>query len=787
MKARVRSVVENGSLLFQQNSKITQFSKSGRVEEACKLFNEMTHRNTVTFNSMISAYAKNRRINDALNLFDKMPRRNLVSWNTMISGCLHNERVEKARQLLDQMPQRDIFTWTLMITCYTRNGELEKARNLFNSMPDKMNPACWNAMISGYVNHRKLKEARQMFDEMPVKDLVSWNSMLGGYTQTGEMSLALNFFDQIPVKDVVSWNLIVDGFSQIGDCNSAWRFFKNIPNPNIVSWVTILSALGKNGQIKDARKLLDEMPVKNIVSWNAMIATYVQNSQINEALTLFNQMPEKNAVSWTTMINGYVRNGHLDQARQLLDKMPYKNTGAQTAMISGYTQNKRINEAREIFNQIHNRDTVCWNTMIVGYVQNGIMDEALDLFEKMPKKDVVSWNTMIAGYCQDNQMDKALDFFKKTQHKNIVTWNSLISGFTHNGYYTNAFEYFKSMIQNGYKPDESTYALILSSSANLAALHLGTQIHQLCLKNGYEQDIFVTNSLITMYAKSGHMSRAKRVFYDRPRTDVISWNSLIDGYALNGYGIDAVAAMAAMEVAGVIPDEVTFIGVLSACSHGGLIEEGFRVFESMVEKHSIDPLPEHYGCMVDLVGRAGRPETALQIVEEMKTGGGNAGVWGALLDGCRVNGDLKVAEDVAEKLTEIEPEKGSGLVMLSNVNAAAGRWEVVERVRGKLKERKGVKQPGCSWIEVGNRVRVFVSGGGMEGENNIRVDRIDLAQHEGLHGTHREHCLTSHSTMKVRSLLSIFWFVFYGDERDDKDNRFRDAAGRKRKSDVMLM
>ncbi|KAL8264827.1 hypothetical protein R6Q59_022957 [Mikania micrantha] len=709
MKARVQRVlVENESLLFQQNSKITQMGKSGRVEEAYKLFNQMTQRNTVTFNSMISVYAKNRKINDALNLFDKMPHRNLVSWNTMIAGCLHNHRVEKARQLFDQMPQRDVFTWTLMITCYTRNGELEKARNLVNLMPEKTNPACWNAMISGYLTYRRIKEAKQVFDEMPVKDLVSWNSMLGGYIQTGEMSLGLKFFEEMPVKDVVSWNLMVDGFVEVGDLDSAWRFFKRIPHPNVVSWVTVLSGLGRNGQVMEARRLFDEMPVKNIVSWNAMIAGYVQNSRIDEALSLFHEMPEKNEVTWTTMINGYVRLGKLEEANNLLNQMPYKNVGAQTAMVSGFAQNKKIHKAREIFNHISNRDTVCWNTMIAGYAQNGIMDEALDLFHQMVRKDIVSWNIMIAGYAQVAQMDKALALFEETKHKNIVTWNSLISGFTHNGLYLDAFKYFILMIQSCYKPDDSTYASILSSLANLATLQLGTQIHVLVVKTGYEQDVYVTNSLITFYAKCGRMSSAKQVFSHTPRVDVVSWNSLINGYALNGNGMEAVKLLADMEVVGVNPDEVTFVGILSACSHAGLIDQGFRLFESMCQKHLILPMTEHYACMVDLLSRAGRLEAAFEMVKEINTNC-NAGIWGALLDACRAGKNLKMAKFAAEKLSGIEPEKGSSYVMLSNMSAEMGRWKVVEEVRGLLNERQALKQPGCSWIEVKNQVHVFVS------------------------------------------------------------------------------
>nr|GEW81263.1 hypothetical protein [Tanacetum cinerariifolium] len=644
----------------------------------------------------------------------------------MIAGCLQNQRGDIARKLFNEMPVKDVFTWTLMITCCVRNGEVDKGREFFEMMGggkgNVENVACWNAMISGYVSSGRVEEGRRMFDEMGVKDLVTWNTMLGGYVKRGEMGVSLRFFEEMPVKDVVSWNLMVDGFVEVGDLESAWSFFERIPDPNVVSWVTMLSGFGKYGRVVEARRLFDQMPVKNVVAWNAMIGVYVQNTRIDEALSLFNEMPEKNAVSWTSMINGYVRVGKLEEASELLERMPYKNVGAQTAMISGFVQNKRLHEARDIFNCIGNRDTVCWNTMISGYAQNGLMDEAHGLFQKMPRKDAVSWNTMIAGYAQVGQMDKALALFDNTKHKNIVTWNSLISGFTHNGLYPDAFKYLVMMIQDGYRPDESTYASVLSSCANLAALQHGTQA-------GYEQDIFVTNSLITMYAKCGKMASAKLVFFLTPRVDVVSWNSLIDGYALNGNGIEAVRLVDDMEIAGVIPDEVTFIGALSACSHAGLINEGFRLLELMTKKYLMQPLPEHYACIVDLLGRAGRLETAFKMANEMKTDG-NVGMWGALLDACRAGKDLNLAKFAAKKLLEIEPEKGSNYVMLSNLNAEAGRWEVVEKVRDSLKEKRTLKQPGCSWIEVQNQVHVFVSGDGLWLENmNFRGDLRALMAH----------------------------------------------------------
>ncbi|KAF2301375.1 hypothetical protein GH714_023383 [Hevea brasiliensis] len=623
MKRRLISVGEQGSHVFNQNLRITQLGKSGRIEDAIKIFSRMSQKNTITYNSMISAYAKNGRVRDARTIFDKMPRKNLVSWNTMISGYLHNDKIDEAYELFVEMPERDLFSWTLMITCYTRNGELEKAQELLDSLPCnfKKEAACWNAMIAGYAKEGRYDEAKRLFDEMPIKNLVSWNSMLKGYTQNGEMRLALQFFNEMHERNVVSWNLMVDGFVELGDLDFAWEYFKRIPEPNVVSWVTMLSGFAKNGKILEAGKLFDQMPTRNVVSWNAMISAYVQNCQIDEAGKLFDKMPERDSVSWTAMINGLVRVGKLDEARKILNKMPYKNIAAQTAMISGYTHCRR-------------------------------MDEAVHLFKKMVVKDIVSWNIMITAYAQMGQMDRALKIFEEMGERNLVSWNSLISGFMLNGLYLSALRW---------------------------------QLHHLVVKSGYLNDLLICNALITMYSKCGRISEAEHVFNGIDHADIVSWNSLIGGYALNGCGKEALQLFQEMALEGVVPDQVTFISTLSACSHAGLTDQGLELFQRMTQVYGMELLAEHYACIVDLLGRAGRLDEAFEIVKGMKIKA-NAGVWGALLAACRTHKNLELGKLAAQKLLEFEPDKTSNYVLLSNMHAEAGRWSEVQEVRISMKD-----------------------------------------------------------------------------------------------------
>ncbi|WRX08231.1 Pentatricopeptide repeat - like 10 [Theobroma cacao] len=517
------------------------------------------------------------------------------------------------------------------------------------------------------------------------------------------------------IRDVVSWNLMVDGFAEVGDLDSAWEFFGKIPNPNVVSWVTMLCAFGRRGKLLEARRLFDQMPSKNIASWNAMIGAYVKDFQIEEAARLFREMPKRDSVSWTMMIDGYVHVGQLDNARELLNQMPYKSIVAQTAMLSGYIKNKRMGEACLVFNDIAARDTICWNTMIAGYVQMGRMDKALSLFKDMEKKDLVTWNTMIIGYAQIGEMDKAVKIFEEMKVRNVVSWNSLITGFLQNGLSLDALNSFKLMAHEGTIPDHSTFACGLSACANLAALQVGKQMHNMVLKTGYVNNSFVGNALITMYAKCGRIFYAQLIFNDLHEVDVVSWNSMITGYTLNGHGKEAVQLYEQMVLKGVLPDHVTFIGVLSGCSHIGLVDKGLKLFKCMTEIYSIEPLVEHYACIVDMLGRAGMLYEAFEVVRGLKIKA-NAGIWGALLSACKIHGNLELGKIASKKLLEFEPHKTSSSVLLSNMQAEAGRWHEVENMRLMMKENEAEKQPGCSWTEVGNQLHCFLSNRPMQPE-----------------------------------------------------------------------
>eukprot|EP01018_Ginkgo_biloba_P019405 Gb_07914 [translate_table: standard] len=604
------------------------------------------NRGLVSSNAMLTWYTKNGRINSARMLFDEMSDRTAVSWNIMITGYTRNGMPDDARRLFDEMPERNIVSWNGMIAGYARNGMIKDARLLFDKMPER-NVVSWTAMLTGYIQEGRIEDARVLFDEMPERNVVSWTAMMAGYIQDGKIENARQLFDQMPVRDVVTWSAMVTGYAQ-------------------------------HGQIENARNLFDKMPVRNVVSWTAMISGYAQNGKIEDAQELFNQMPERNEVSWTAMITGYAQNGRLAEARRLFDKMPQKSMISQNAMITGYAQNGRIEDARQLFERLSERNVVSWTAMVVGYAQNRRIEEAHQLFEKMPEKTIVSWTAMIKGYTQSGYDDEALRLFSQMQRAGI-------------------------------KPDKSTFISILSACANLAALKQGKQVHQHLIKMRFECDVFVVSTLITMYVKCGTIDNALHAFDKAPERDVVLWNAMIAGYAQHGYGEEALQLFKQMQESGMKPDGITFVGVLSACRHTGLVDEGWLYFDSMSREYCITPRAEHYACMVDLLGRFGFLAEAENLINTMPFEP-DAVVWGALLGACRIHLNLELAECAAEHLFELEPQNPGTYVLLSNIYAAAGKWDDVAKVRKMMKDKGIKKVPGCSWIEVNNKVYAFLGG-----------------------------------------------------------------------------
>lgn len=577
------------------------------------------------------------------------------------------------------------------ITYYVRLGEIERARKLFDQTPQK-NIASWNSIISGYFQNSQPNEAQCLFDEMPERNTVSWNGLISGYVKNGMVKKAREVFDRMPERNVVSWTAMVRGYVEEGMVPEAEALFWRMPEKNVISWTVMLNGLICEGRIDEARRLYDMMPVKDVVTRTTMIGGLCSKGQLDEAREIFDCMNQRNVVSWTTMISGYVQNGKVDIARKLFEVMPERNE-------------------------------VTWTAMLMGYIQCGRTEDAWELFGAMPTRSVISCNAMINGLGENGDVSKARKVFDLMREKDNGTWDAMIKIYERKGFESEALHLFRVMQSEGVKPHFPSLISILSACASLATLDYGKQIHAQLLRSKLDDDVFLSSTLMTMYMKCGGVVKARLVFDRCSCKDIIMWNSIITGYAQHGLGDEALQVFQEMYTSGIQAQDVTFIGVLSACSYSGKVKEGKEIFDSMKSKYGIEPTTAHYACMVDLLGRAGQLNEAYHLINEMPVEA-DAIVWGSLLGACRnhMNSDLAVV--AAKKLLQLEPKNAGPFVLLSNIYASKGRWDDVAKVRKKMRSRKVNKSPGCSWIEVEKEVHMFTCGESTPHPDHLQIVKM---------------------------------------------------------------
>ncbi|KAK3131550.1 hypothetical protein QOZ80_6AG0507930 [Eleusine coracana subsp. coracana] len=536
-----------------------------------------------------------------------------------------------------------------------------------------------NRRIVEMASAGRVCDARRLFDRTPDRDVVSWTAMMSAYARQGMLQDARALFDRPDsLRNVVTWTALLSCYVSAGRIDEAEALFQQMPERNIVSWNTMLKAYAAAGRMGDACELFSSMPVKDIGSWNILMAAHVRSGSLDKARKLFDKMPERDVMAWTTMVAGIARSGNVDEARMLFDAMPERNVVSWNAMISGYARNQRVNEALSLFVKMPMRDIASWNVMITGFIQNKDLKGARELFDEMPQRNVVTWTTMMNGYLQGEQSELALGLFS-------------------------------SMLVAGIRPNQVTFLAALDACRDLAALCEGKQVHQMICKTAYQLDTYIESTMMNVYAKCGEIELARKVFDLSREKDLISWNGIIAAYSHHGAGIEAMHLYQRMQENGYKPNDVTYVVLLSACSHSGLVDEGLKIFESMVNDRSVAVRDEHYTCLIDLCSRAGRLDDAKRLIQWLKIKPTSGSVWSALLGGCSAHGNESIGNLAARNLLEAEPDNAGTYTLLSNIYASAGKWKEAAEIRSEMNNRGLKKQPGCSWIEVANKVYVFVS------------------------------------------------------------------------------
>ncbi|KAJ0980012.1 hypothetical protein J5N97_015486 [Dioscorea zingiberensis] len=355
-------------------------------------------------------------------------------------------------------------------------------------------------------------------------------------------------------------------------------------------------------------------------------------------------------------------------------------------------------------------DTYSQNNLINLYLTCGLQEDARLVFDKMIEKDVVSWTTMVSGCSRLGLVNVARDLFDEMPDRNSVSWNAMIAGYVQSGRFKEAFDLFERMREEGVVLDKFVAASMLAACTGLGALEQGKWIHGYIEQSGIELDSKLATTIIDMYCKCGCLEKAYEVFNGLEEKGLSSWNCMIGGFAMHGRGEDAIELYKEMEKKSVAPDDITHVNLLSACAHSGLVREGKYYFEHMVHDYSIQPKVEHFGCMVDLLGRAGLFEEAKKVIDEMPMEP-DAGVLGALLGACRIHGNVELGDQIGRRVIELDRKNSGRYVLLANLYASAGRWDEVADMRKLMNDRGVNKEPGCSMIEMCGVVSEFIAGG----------------------------------------------------------------------------
>lgn len=380
-------------------------------------------------------------------------------------------------------------------------------------------------------------------------------------------------------------------------------------------------------------------------------------------------------------------------------------------------------------------DVFILSNLVRMYVMCGAMEDADFLFcrkvmgygnmyravkdKRREEGNVVLWNVMVDGYVRIGDFRAARELFDKMPQRSVVSWNVMISGYAQNGLFKEAIELFRDMQLEDVCPNYVTLVSVLPAISRLGALELGKWVHLYAERKNIEINDVLGSALVDTYSKCGSIEKALQVFERLPKENAITWNSIIGGLAMHGRAKDALHYFSRMQKAGVRPTDVTYIGLLNACSHGGLVEEGRSFFNHMVSLVGLEPRIEHYGCMVDLLGRAGHLEEAEELILNMPIKQDDV-IWKALLGACKMHKNIEIGKRVAEILMDLAPHDSGSYVALSNLYASSGNWEAVSEVRLMMKDMDIKKDPGCSWIELDGVIHEFF----VEDESHSRAKEI---------------------------------------------------------------
>ncbi|XP_038695185.1 pentatricopeptide repeat-containing protein At3g03580 [Tripterygium wilfordii] len=720
--------------------------------------------------NLISKYGQLKDPISSLSVFNRIsPTTNVYATNSVIRALTRNNLHSKALDFYVKMKstklEPDTCTFPSVINACAAMADVEMGNAVHGQvllMGFGSDLYIGNALVDMYARFGDLGKARRVFEEMVERDAVSWNSLISGYAANGYCEEALEIYHQARMAGLVPDSFTVSsvlpacgGLVAVDEGKAIHGLVERIGiGRDVIVSNGLISMYFKFDRLEDATKVFDKMVSRDTVSWNTLICGYSQLELFEESLKLFMEMVNKFKPDMLTIASVLRACGHLrdiGSGKFVHDYMRRYgfmcDVTTSNILIDMYAKCGDLFASREVFDKMDCRDSISWNSLINGYIQSDNLNEGLKLFRKMKMhlnpdpityvlllsmssqvadvdlgkqlhcdmaksgydSDLVVNNALVDMYAKCGEVDESDKMFDRMEVRDIVTWNTVIAASVHSKDLSLGLRMISRMRTEGLMPDVATMLGILPICSSLSAKLQGKEVHGCIFKLGFEDYIPICNALIEMYSKFGHLKNSMRVFERMKIKDVVTWTTLIYAYGMCGEGKKAVRAFTEMEAYAVLPDHVAFVAIIYACSHSCLVKEGMAFFHRMKNYYNIEPRIEHYACVVDLLSRSGLLVEAENFINSMPMKP-DASIWGALLSASRVSGDLTIAERVSERIIELDSDDTGSYVLVSNVYAALGKWDLVKKIRKSIKARGIRKDPGLSWIEIRKKVYVFGSG-----------------------------------------------------------------------------
>ncbi|EPS62296.1 hypothetical protein M569_12493 [Genlisea aurea] len=774
-KTRYGSDVVVCNVLISMYGSCSSSSEEVRSDRSWLAFQGIANKNSISWNSIISIYSRRGDAFSAFSLFSDMQKEGFgidyrpteYTFTSLITAASESPDHDRIPTLLEQLLARiemsgfsqDLYVGSALVNGFARCGAVDAAKKVFRHMGVK-NAVSLNGLMVGLVKQKKGEEAFDIF--LKSRGEIRFNADTYVLVSTSFGEFRCPEVGKRKGKEIHGYlirkgsidssvavgNSLINMYAKCEAVEDACSVFETMVDKDAVSWSSLISGLDRNGCFEDALSSLRSMK---------------RDGSIRSNFTLISGLSSCSGLLWIKMGEQI----HCESVKLgLNDDVSVSNT-----LLSLYADAGCMNECGKVFGSMRLRDRVSWNSMIrasavdsaayftemlrAGWDPDGVTfinvlasaASRSDLrLARQIHSSVLKWNcreedgnalenSLLTCYGKCGEVDDSERIFSRmTGGRDDISWNSMISGYIRSERLADAMELVSLMLRDGgKKPDRFTFATVLSACASVATLVHGMEVHACAVRACSVSDVFVGSALVDMYAKCGRIEYASKVFASMPLRNVYTWNSMVSGYARHGDGSKALQIFDRMKEESQVPDHVTFVGVLSACSHMGLIDEGYRHFESMRKEYQLVPQVEHFSCMVDLLGRAGEFDKLEEFVDGMPMSP-NVLIWRTVLAACgraKSRRLLDLGTRAAEKITELEPENAVTYILLANMYASGERWESMAAARRRIKTASAGKEAGCSWVCVkDDGVHVFVSGG----KSHPRIDAI----HEKLGELHRE-------------------------------------------------